>query len=157
MSPDLLPAAPAGITPRQAIVIDLLATGSTITKAAEQGGIARKTLYNWLETEAFQAALTARRRELAERVAESVQELGAACVGTLMDILRAMRKTTTENLARSNWPNDSSRRWGCWPDRLGRPAPAENAPSAARPPDLRRSDRWMADPVGWPERRPISR
>jgi hypothetical protein len=92
MSPELPPDAPAGITPRQAIVIDLLATGSTITKAAEQGGIARKTLYNWLETEAFQAALTARRRELAERVAERVQELGPACVGTLMDYLASDEK-----------------------------------------------------------------
>ena len=47
MEPSVSPAGPAGITPRQAIIIDLLATGLTITKAAEQGGIARKTLYNW--------------------------------------------------------------------------------------------------------------
>jgi hypothetical protein len=44
MPPDIPPAGPSGITPRQAIVMDLLATGSTITKAAELGGIARKTL-----------------------------------------------------------------------------------------------------------------
>jgi len=92
MSPDLPPDAPAGITPRQAIVIDLLASGLTITKAAEQGGIARKTLYNWLETEAFQAALTARRRELAERVADGLKELGVACVGTLRDYLSSEEK-----------------------------------------------------------------
>jgi hypothetical protein len=83
----LPPAAPAGITPRQAIVIDLLATGSTITKAAEQGGIARKTLYNWLATEAFQVALASRRKELADRVADRLAELGHASIGTLMDYL----------------------------------------------------------------------
>ena len=89
MSPDIPPAAPSDITPRQAIVIDLLATGSTITKAAEQGGIARKTLYNWLESEAFQAALEARRHELAERVKERVAELGQAAINTLLDVLAA--------------------------------------------------------------------
>jgi hypothetical protein len=76
-----------GITPRQAIVIDLLATGSTLTKAAEQGGIARKTLYNWLESDEFQAALTARRKELAGLVAERVAELGHASIGTLIGYL----------------------------------------------------------------------
>ena len=80
-------AGPSGITPRQAIVIDLLATGSTLTKAAEQGGIARKTLYNWLENEEFQAALTARRKELAGLVAERVAELGHASIGTLIGYL----------------------------------------------------------------------
>src|SRR5262245_28291586 len=92
MSSDVPPAGLAGITPRQAIVVDLLATGSTITRAAEQGGIARKTLYNWLETEAFQAALMARRKEMADRVAERVAELGHASIGALMDYLGSDEK-----------------------------------------------------------------
>jgi hypothetical protein len=87
MSPDFPPAAPCAITPRQAIVVDLLATGSTITKAAQQGGIARKTLYNWLETEAFQAALATRRKEMADRVADRMAELGHASIGTLIGYL----------------------------------------------------------------------
>lgn len=87
MTPDIPPAAPPEITPRQAIVIGLLATGSTITMAAEQGGIARKTLYNWLEADAFQAALAARRRELADRMADRVAELGHASIGTLIGYL----------------------------------------------------------------------
>lgn len=96
MTPDVPPDVPPAITPRQAIVIDLLATGSTITKAAEQGGIARKTLYNWLETEAFQAALEARRRELADRVADRVADLGHASIGTLIGYLTSEATSSYE-------------------------------------------------------------
>jgi DNA-binding CsgD family transcriptional regulator len=92
MSPDIPPAGPASITPRQAIVIDLLATGLTITKAAEQGGIARKTAYNWLESATFRAALDHRRREFAAHVADRVAELGQTCLTTLMDYLTSEDK-----------------------------------------------------------------
>ena len=87
---------PTGITPRQQLLIDALATGMTITKAAEHVGIARKTAYNWLETEEFQAALADRRKELAERVAERVAELGQASVSTLLDYLAADNSQTYE-------------------------------------------------------------
>jgi transposase len=87
---------PPGITPRQQLLIDALATGMTITRAAEHVGIARKTAYNWLETEAFQAALADRRKELAERVAERVAELGQASVSTLLDYLGADNSQTYE-------------------------------------------------------------
>ena len=96
MSPDLPPAASSGVTPRQGIVIDLLATGSTITKAAEQGGIARKTLYNWLESDEFEAALTARRKELANRMAERMAELGHASIGTLIGYLASEATSSYE-------------------------------------------------------------
>ena len=80
---------PTGIAPRQQLLIDALATGMTTTKAAEHVGIARKTAYNWLETEAFQAALANRRKELAARVSERVAELGQAAISTLLDVLAA--------------------------------------------------------------------
>jgi hypothetical protein len=91
-----------GVTPRQAIIIDQLASGLTITKAADRGGVARKTIYNWLETEAFQAALAARRKELADRLTDRVAELGGVAITTLMDVLQTdeevayTRKTQAE-------------------------------------------------------------
>ncbi len=88
---------PASITPRQQLLVDALATGTTITKAAEHVGIARKTAYNWLETEAFQAALAGRRKELAERVAERVAELGQASVTTLLEYLATDNNQTYES------------------------------------------------------------
>jgi phage terminase small subunit len=87
MEPSVPPDAMSGITPRQQLLVDALATGSTITKAAEQAGIARKTAYNWLETEPFRAALDQRRKELAARVVDRMAELGHASIGTLIDYL----------------------------------------------------------------------
>ena len=89
MSPDIPPAAPSGITPRQQRLIDALAMGASVTRAAGQSGISRRTAYNWMADEAFQSALAARRRELAERVAERMAELGQVCVSTLIDVLQA--------------------------------------------------------------------
>ncbi len=89
-------AAANGITPRQQLLVDALATGLTITKAAEQAGIARKTAYNWLETEPFRAALDARRRELAARVADRVAELGHASIGTLIGYLSSEENSSYE-------------------------------------------------------------
>ena len=83
---------PADVTPRQQLLIDALATGMTITKAAEHVGIARKTAYNWLETEAFQAALADRRKELAERVAERVAELGQVSLTAIMEYISSDEK-----------------------------------------------------------------
>src|SRR5437879_6411698 len=77
----------SGLTPRQQLLVDALATGLTITKAAERVGIARKTAYNWLESETFRASLDQRRRELAARVADRVAELGQTCLTTVLDYL----------------------------------------------------------------------
>jgi hypothetical protein len=78
---------PSGITPRQQLLVDALAVGLTVTKAAERVGIARKTAYNWLEGDAFRAALATRRKELAERVADRVAELGQTCLTAVMDYI----------------------------------------------------------------------
>jgi hypothetical protein len=80
------PAGPAVIelTPRQQLLVDSVAIGMTITKAAERVGITRKTAYNYLENEAVRAALDERRRELASRVADRIADLGQTCLTTLI-------------------------------------------------------------------------
>lgn len=57
------------LTPRQAGVADLLATGSSVTAAAEVVGVARQTVSEWLNRNyVFRAELNRRRNELwAER------------------------------------------------------------------------------------------
>lgn len=92
MEPNASQAAANGITPRQQLLVDALATGLTITKAAEQAGIARKTAYNWLETEPVRAALDARRRELAARVADRVAELGQISLTAIMEYIGSDEK-----------------------------------------------------------------
>jgi hypothetical protein len=87
---DVLPFdAASAVTPRQAILIDLLAIGTPIVRAAEQGGVSRRTVYNWLENGAFRTALDARRRELADRVTE----LGQVAITALIDVLQADGET----------------------------------------------------------------
>jgi hypothetical protein len=73
-----------------------MANGPFCRESLPYPGIARKTLYNWLETEEFQAALTARRKELADRMAERVAELGHASIGTLIGYLSSGETTSYE-------------------------------------------------------------
>src|SRR4051794_37194454 len=88
------------LTPRQQLLVDALATGLTITKAAVRVGIARKTAYNWLENATFRAALDQRRKDLAARVAERVAEMGQTCLTTLMDYLASGDKDSYGEPAR---------------------------------------------------------
>ncbi len=53
------------LTPQQAVAVDALVTGSTVTHAAETVKVSRQTVSEWLHhNAAFQAALHARQREL---------------------------------------------------------------------------------------------
>jgi transposase len=53
------------LTPQQAVAVDTLVTGSTVTEAAETVKVSRQTVSGWLHHDAaFQAALNARRQEL---------------------------------------------------------------------------------------------
>ena len=53
------------LTPQQELAIDLLASGKTITEAAEAVGVARQTASEWVNRGvAFRAGLNGRRQEL---------------------------------------------------------------------------------------------
>jgi len=63
------------LSPKQELAVDLLATGATVTAAAEASGVTRQTASEWLNAHAgFRAALNRRRQEL---WAESTDRLRA--------------------------------------------------------------------------------
>ena len=74
------------LTPQQATVCDLLATGTTITDAAEAVKVSRQTVSEWLHHHAvFQATLNARRRELFDEGTERLRSL----VPKALDVIAA--------------------------------------------------------------------
>jgi hypothetical protein len=83
------PAGTLSIPARQAIVIDLLAIGASITGAAEQAGVSRKSIYLWMENPPFKEALAARRKELADRVADRRTELAHVAITTIIEVLQS--------------------------------------------------------------------
>ena len=76
-----------GLTPRQANVLDLLVTGVPATKAAQMGGIARSTLYEWMKQDAFQAMLNRGRRERFTAVQTQVEALTPLAVNAVAQSL----------------------------------------------------------------------
>jgi hypothetical protein len=53
------------LTPQQEAVVDLLATGATLTDAAQAAGVARQTVSEWHnQNHTFRAALNERRNEI---------------------------------------------------------------------------------------------
>jgi transposase len=77
------------IPARQASAVDALALGSSITRAAEVVGVSRKTIYLWLENASFKEALAARRKELADRVADRRAELAHVAITTIIEVLQS--------------------------------------------------------------------
>jgi ACT domain-containing protein len=68
------------LTPRQELLVDALASGLMISRAVEKVGVTRKTYYNWSELPHFQDALAQRRRELASRASERMDQLAATAI-----------------------------------------------------------------------------
>jgi hypothetical protein len=73
---------------RRARVIDALTAGVTVTAAARQCGVARRTVCYWLKDPAFQTAIAERRREVAGRVADELTEIAMLSVRVLKAALR---------------------------------------------------------------------
>jgi transposase-like protein len=61
---------------QQQAAVDLLAVGKTVTAVAEQVGVARQTVSEWLNQDpAFEAAVNRRRQELWENVSDRLRAL----------------------------------------------------------------------------------
>jgi hypothetical protein len=72
------------LTPQQAAAVDVLATGATVTDAAETVKVARQTVSGWLHHDAsFQASLNARRQELWTGHVERLRSLVPKAMDTL--------------------------------------------------------------------------
>lgn len=74
---------------KQELVIGFLAAGSTMSDAAAQAGVGRRTVYAWLHGDArFAARLNEEQRALAERVTAERDALVTAAFQTLRDLLK---------------------------------------------------------------------
>jgi hypothetical protein len=68
---------------RRARVIDALTAGVTVTAAAQQCGVARRTLCYWLKDPAFQAAIADRRQRIADGVADELTDVALLALRTV--------------------------------------------------------------------------
>lgn len=81
------------LSPKQALAVDLLATGTTVTQAAEASGVTRQTVSEWLHGHsAFRAALNCRRQELWAESADRIRALLPKALDVLGDELEGDKR-----------------------------------------------------------------
>lgn len=100
----------ASFTPAQITVIQALATGATVSAAAELASISRPTIYSWLGDPAIQSALAFAKHEHAVTVRDKLQSLTTLALETLEAILKnpksspsVLLRATLAILTRKNW------------------------------------------------------
>lgn len=77
------------LSPKQAAVINALASGSTITEAARQGKVDRSSIYHWLKTDAlFAAELNRTRQELRDALWALLGELAVESTNFIAKLLK---------------------------------------------------------------------
>jgi len=98
------------ITPAQRIVIQALATGATLTQAAELASVSRPTIYNWLDQPGFQKGLAMAEHEHAISVRDRLLSLSTQALDALEAILKnpksspsVMLRAALAILNRKNW------------------------------------------------------
>ena len=79
--------ASANLSPAQAQVIAALAQGRTVTAAAQDAGLHRNTIYNWLHEPAFKTAADQAQREYVAILGDGMRDLAALAVETLRSLL----------------------------------------------------------------------
>jgi len=76
------------LTPKQLEVIGPLASGASVTEAAEMAGVDRTTIYLWRKDTDFEAALTSVRLEYADTMRAQLRELVDDAVKAVRDMLQ---------------------------------------------------------------------
>ncbi len=76
------------ITPAQLSAIQALATGATVTAAAELASVSRPTIYNWLDQPGFQKGLAMAEHEHAISVRDRLLALSTQALDALEAILK---------------------------------------------------------------------
>ena len=102
---------PPPLTPVQAQVIAALAQGRTVTAAAQEAGLHRNTIYNWLDDPAFKTVADEAQREYVANLSDGMRDLAALALETLRTLLEdpktppAVRlKTALAILQRPHFP-----------------------------------------------------
>src|SRR5512135_1149889 len=74
--------------PKQAQVVDALASGADLAKAADAAGVDREILRDWLHRDAaFVASLNRAKSERADRLRAEVRGLASEAVATLRELI----------------------------------------------------------------------
>jgi hypothetical protein len=110
-SPDSGTTPLANLSPAQAQVVAALAQGRTVTAAAQDAGLHRNTIYNWLNEPQFKTAVDEAQREYVAILSDGMRDLAALALGTLRTLLEdpntppAVRlKTALAILQRPHFP-----------------------------------------------------
>jgi hypothetical protein len=81
---------PKNLTPAQLAAVDALASGTSVTAAAEAVSVSRQTVSVWLHHDpAFQAAVNARRQELWEESSNRLRALAPQALDVLADWMKS--------------------------------------------------------------------
>ena len=101
------------ISPAQALALQALVSGGSITKAATEAGVARETVSRWVHHDpVFLAQLQNVRAELAIQTRCALEALGMQAVGVLVDAVQnQLRKSHADHRAhqRSSVGTDSAK------------------------------------------------
>jgi phenylpyruvate tautomerase PptA (4-oxalocrotonate tautomerase family) len=71
------------VTPRQQRALEALLAGATVAEAAAAAGVARKTVYSWIQSPAFRAELDAAQRAAIEAITRRIVRLAEAATEAL--------------------------------------------------------------------------
>ena len=83
-------ATPGELSTKQSRVLNALLLGSTVSSAAESGGVDRSTVYRWLKDDfVFQAELNRRRRDLCHAIERSLLATAVTAAETLRNAVEA--------------------------------------------------------------------
>src|ERR1700688_3704990 len=111
-SPDPATIPLANLTPARAHVVAALAQGRTVTAAAQDAGLHRNTIYNWLNEPAFKTAVEEAQREYVAILSDGMRDLAALALQTLRNLLEDPKtppsvrlKTALAILQRPHFPN----------------------------------------------------
>jgi uncharacterized protein YecA (UPF0149 family) len=77
----------SALSSAQGNAIANLAAGRTIVSAAEQAGVSRATVHNWLKLSAFQTALDQARQDFAAQIQAKLYEITALALDTIRHTL----------------------------------------------------------------------
>jgi hypothetical protein len=124
------------LTAQQELAVDLLATGKTITEAANTLGVARQTVSEWRNQDpVFEAALNARREELWSGMSDRLRVLLPKALNVLEQSLEHGELRAAVAVVRAAGLHSLSAPEG--------PVTAEDAETAARERDASRRNRAL--------------
>ena len=76
------------INAKQSQAAILISTGTSITATAEQVGVSRCTLHEWLKDDTFNAHLNSQKREIIDAARAAIQNASTLAITTIADLMQ---------------------------------------------------------------------